>query len=209
MRVGSRRRAIGRLVATVALFAAIVGVTFYFVAYQGTLGSSTSSSTESSSATGTSSYESSSSLSLATVVTSTGAVYIRACNCTVDLHDYLPDYSTMQDLASKSQAIIIANVTSEDTIGADDSSEFGGPGSVPLVPVTNYNVTITTVLLDRGWGLVPGHWTIIPTLGGTFNHITLNVTGFPTLSVGTTYVFFLTDEVHSSRVARTTSPPQA
>jgi hypothetical protein len=100
----------------------------------------------------------------------------------------------MQDLASKSQAIIIANVTSQDTIGADDSSEFGGPGSVPLVPVTNYNVTITTVLLDRGWGLVPGHWTIIPTLGGTFNHITLNVTGFPTLSVGTTYVFFLTDE---------------
>jgi len=96
----------------------------------------------------------------------------------------------MQDLASASTTVIVGNVTAENTIGVNDSIEFGA--SVPLVPVTDYNVTVTTVLLDHGYGLKPGFWTIVPQVGGTFGHTTMNVTGYPTLSVGTSYVFFLT-----------------
>jgi hypothetical protein len=176
------------------LIAAIVGVTFYFVAYQGALGSSTSYFTGSLSATGTSSYESSGSSSLATTATSGGVAYILACNCTLNLNKVWPEYETMRNLASSSQAIIVGNVTSEQTVGVDDSFEFGGSGSVPLVPVTDYNVTITTVVLDRGYGFVPGHWTIVPQVGGTFGHTTLNLTGYPTLSVGASYVFFVTNQ---------------
>ena len=203
MRVESTSLGKGRLVAVTALIAAIIGVTLYVVTYPGYLLGNVSSSTRESfasssgagsSASRISSYESgSSSLSSATIGTSTGW-YIFACNCTLDLNKDWPEYATMRDLASSSQAIIVGNVTSEHTIGVDDSFEFAGPGSAPLVPVTDYNVTITTVLLDRGYGLVSGHWTIVPQVGGTFGHTTLNFTGYPTLSVGTSYVFFLTNQ---------------
>jgi len=122
------------------------------------------------------------------------AVWIIPCNCTLNLSrgDW-PEYSTMQDLASHSTAIIVGSVTSEGTIGVNES----GPAeeNVGLVPVTDYNVTIIAVLFDDGnhFGipLSNGTWTIVPQVGGTFGHTTMNVTGYPTLSVGMSYVFFL------------------
>lgn len=201
MKVESTPLGKGRLVAVTALIVALIGVTLYLVAYQGYLGNRASSAHESSasslgsssSATGTSTYISGSSTSSATMGTAT-AFTIFPCNCTVDLsHGIWPEYRTMQDLAPASVAIIVGSVTSERTIGVNESSSVGR--NVGLVPVTDYNVTVTTVLFDSGnhFGIdiSPGYWTIVPQIGGTFGHTTMNVTGYPTLSVGASYVFFL------------------
>jgi hypothetical protein len=131
-----------------------------------------------------------------TTIAITSEFAISPCNCTLDLNQDWPEYMTMRDLASSSQAIIVGSVTSEQTIGVNDSIVFGG--NVGLVPVTAYNVTVTNVLLDRESPFQPtlkaGHWTIVPQVGGTFGHTTMNVTGYPTLSVGASYVFFLTNQ---------------
>lgn len=198
MRFGSARWAKGRPVAVVVLIAAIIGVTLYIVANN--LGNQaprmiTSPSSFGQDTTRSSSYMSSSSLSSTTIGTTT-AFWIFPCNCTVDLSQgNWPEYSTMQDLASASAAIIVGNVTSERTIGVNESSLVDGEVRLAPVPVTDYNVTITTVLFDSGnnfgFDISAGYWTIVPQVGGTIGHTTMNVTGYPSLSVGDSYVFFL------------------
>ena len=187
------------------LIAAIIGVTLYFVSYQGYLGSlastthesSTSSSSSGPTATSMSSFDTTSSTSVGTMATTTGGWIIGACNCTLNLNEVwqAQTYSTMQDLASHSTAVIVGTVTSERTIGVNDTFWWGP--NVGLVPVTDYNVTVTTVLFDSGnhFGIPisAGYSTIVPQVGGTFGHTTMNVTGYPTLAVGTPYVFFLTN----------------
>jgi len=120
---------------------------------------------------------------------------VRPCNCSVDLSQKgWSQYDTLHDLAANSSAIIVGNVTSEETAGVNDSALFGG-GKMPLVPVTYYNVTVSSVL-TKGSGLEPGHSLIVPQVGGTIDHTTMNVTGYPTLSIGHSYVFFLTRDTH-------------
>lgn len=98
----------------------------------------------------------------------------------------------MHDLASASLEVIVGTVTAERTTGVNDSFEFGI--NVPLVPVTDYNITVTTMVLDGGYGIEAGYWLIVPQIGGTFGHIALNDTGYPALTLGVSYVFFLTDK---------------
>jgi len=133
--------------------------------------------------------------STSVAATTTGWI-ISPCNCTDNMNEIWQSqtYSTMQDLASHSTAIIVGTLTSERVIGVNDSFLFGH--IVGLVPVTDYNVTIIAVLADDGnhFGIdiSAGYWTIVPQIGGTFGQTTMNVTGYPTLDVGMSYVFFLT-----------------
>lgn len=125
--------------------------------------------------------------------TTTGGWLLRACNCSLDLSKKVwPEYTTMHDLASASLEVIVGEVTAEHETGGNDSFLLGGNDG--LVPVTNYNITVTAMVIDGGYGLEQGFWLIVPQMGGTFAHTTMNTTGYPTLAVGASYVLFLTDK---------------
>jgi hypothetical protein len=102
-----------------------------------------------------------------------------------------PTYLTMHELVSASTTVVIGTVASVHIVGVDDSYLIGGHAA--LIPVTDYNVTVENVLVDHGYGLKPGFWMIMPQVGGTVGHVTMNVTGYPTLVVGASYLFFVTD----------------
>jgi hypothetical protein len=143
--------------------------------------------------TTTSSSDTSTTSSSSTTSDMSYAFAVRPCNCSVDFSQKAwPQYDTLGALASASITVVVANVTSEDTVGVNDSALFGG--NVGLVPVTDYNVTVSTVISGGGYGLEPGYWLVVPQVGGTLGHTSMNVTGYPTLSVGRSYVFFLTTQ---------------
>jgi len=99
-------------------------------------------------------------------------------------------YDTLAALTSASGTVVVGNVTSEQTVGVNVSAVFGS-AAVGLVPVTNYYIDVTTVISGE-WSLEPGDGQLVAQVGGTVGANTMNVTGYPTLSVGQSYVFFLT-----------------
>jgi hypothetical protein len=96
-------------------------------------------------------------------------------NCTLNIP--WPTYKTLGALKAATDSAIIANVRSASTVS------IGG------VPVTRYNVAVSQTII--GTQITPG--TVIPVaqIGGTANGTTMRLTGYPTLTLGGTYVFFL------------------
>jgi len=114
------------------------------------------------------------------------------CNCSDDLTWAWPTYNTLAALESVSEAIVVGQVTSAMTVGVNISAEeYALPPPVKgLVPLTGYNITATTILLG-GTYLKPGATLFVSQVGGMAGGTTMSVAGYPTLSVGQSYVFFL------------------
>lgn len=143
----------------------------------------------------TSSYSSSNSTAsgITTASTDTGVEnIIPPCNCSDNLHRIWPTYNTLWALTNASEVVVIANVTSADTIGVNETSLIY---TEALLPVTVYNITITTVISPTDSSYEPGSQLSVAQIGGTFDHTTMNLTGYPTLSAGYSYVFFLTTQI--------------
>jgi len=108
-----------------------------------------------------------------------GAPYLLyPCNCSVYP---LPGraFPTLHDLVQDS-VVWLANVTSTTTV------------SVKGVPFTSYNITNIETLYSDG---IPnsnatGHVAEVAWVGGTIGRTTMNGVGYPTLKIGSLYVFF-------------------
>jgi hypothetical protein len=103
------------------------------------------------------------------------------CNCSVYV---IPAgiFSTLQDLVGNTPDIWLANVTSVTFV------------PVKGVPFTLYNITNIETLSSGGasYKAPPGTVGQIAWVGGTANGTTMTASGYPTLTVGDTYIFFLT-----------------
>jgi hypothetical protein len=112
------------------------------------------------------------------------------CNCSVDIRWAWPvNYTSLSSLDSGSEYVVVANVTSTQTAGVS-APLYGYPSLSGTVPVTGYEISITQVLLGPP-SLTPGYTFWVAEIGGTVNGTTMSVDGYPELSVGGTYVFFL------------------
>jgi hypothetical protein len=104
---------------------------------------------------------------------------LHPCNCSVYP---LPAnvFPTLHDLVNNS-VIWLANVTSSTTI------------SVRGVPFTAYNITNIETLYSGGIANynATGGVGEVAWVGGTVNGTTMNAVGYPTLKVGSLYVFFI------------------
>jgi len=205
MKMNSGRVGIGRVGVALVSIVAVFGASLSIVAYQNHFANPSSSSISSSgvpgSETGSVTTPTSSGASgnqssgfTTSVIGTSSAFVINPCNCTVDLsQNAWPQFSSLTALISASYTVVVATVTAVNTVGVNDSSIFGR--NVGLIPVTDYSVTVSQVVSDRvGYGLKPGYRVIVPQVGGTFGHTTMNVTGYPVLAVGQSYVFFLTNQ---------------
>ncbi len=106
---------------------------------------------------------------------------LEACgqNCTLNIPWIT--YPTVEALKGSSEFVVLANVTSAKTI------------KVEGVPVTNYNITVVTMLFgESGQKLPPGYVLPVSQIGGTVSNFTMHVGGYPQLTTSGTYLFFLT-----------------
>lgn len=87
-------------------------------------------------------------------------------------------YPNFTDLATNSVMVLLANVTSEAGALANG------------IPITEYNITVTQELVGNA-ALEPGTELPILQVGGTADGVTMNLIGGPLLTVGGTYVLFL------------------
>ncbi|MDG6914132.1 MAG: hypothetical protein JRN14_02595 [Nitrososphaerota archaeon] len=99
-------------------------------------------------------------------------------NCTINPPWQI--YQTLADLTAASQLIVEANVTGAKIVG------------VRGVPVTYYNLTILTSIKSNS-NISAGTILSMSQIGGTYNGTTMNLEGYPSLTVGSEYVFFLGD----------------
>ncbi len=99
-------------------------------------------------------------------------------NCTLN---YLPwsTYQTLNALTAASLYVVVANVTSALTLSR------GG------VPVSYYNITVITTLYPTSVSISSGYALSVSQIGGRANGTTMNLRGYPYLTKGVTYVFFL------------------
>jgi len=134
----------------------------------------------------------SSTSSTATSQVMTELHFLYPCNCSYDLSWAWPTFNTVSALKSSSDFVVVAQVTSTRTVGVNLSKFPASPFTPPksLIPVIGYNITVTTVLSGEP-GLV-GTWQLVSQIGGTTNGTSMSIAGYPTLSVGQSYVFFLT-----------------
>jgi hypothetical protein len=118
--------------------------------------------------------------------------FLYPCNCSYNLGWAWPAYNTLSELKSASGTIVVAEITSTRTLGVNisyfPSPVYPAPRSP--IPVTAYNITITTVLFG-GPDLKPGVDLTVAQIGGAANGTTMSIVGYPTLSVGLSYIFFL------------------
>lgn len=100
-------------------------------------------------------------------------------SCTLNVYwssIYQP-YQTLGSLGAAADFVVVGNVTSSLTVAVGD------------VPVTLYNVTVTTFVKggeEIGTNFVMGE------VGGAADNKTMAVNGYPTLAVGAAYVLFVT-----------------
>jgi hypothetical protein len=196
-RTGNRRVIIASIAITAILALTLASVVMYHNRssnHASDLGSESATGSDSTTTSGASS-----SLASGPTVSSTdtnfgftSATLVFPCNCSINLSQVWPWYKTLGALKSASDAVEVAQVTSEQTVGVNVSTDVGGPVE-GLVPVTIYNATVTTVLSGVSSPKV-GDWQLVAQIDGTVGGTTMNVTGYPTLSVGQFYVFFLTSE---------------
>jgi hypothetical protein len=109
------------------------------------------------------------------------------CNCTVYV---VPDstFPTLHDLLQNSGAVL-ANVTSATTV------------SVNGIPFMLYNFTdVETLSSPGGYEAPPGTVATLAWIGGTVNGTTMTPLGYPTLTVGGTYILFVTDSFPSAYI---------
>jgi len=101
----------------------------------------------------------------------------QACNCTV----YIPQpiYPTLNQLVQASPTVWLANVTMETNL------------IVNGLPFMLYNISnIETLYSAATYKAPPGANASFAWIGGTVNETTMLASGYPTLIVGATYVFF-------------------
>lgn len=144
--------------------------------------SSISSSSTSTASSSTSTSPSLTSTSSGTTLQTTTTFALRPCNCSANLRSLWQTYSTLDALSGASASVIVGNVSGVTTEGVNDGL---GP-----IPVTVYNVTISKILVDT-LGLTIGDWVYVGQVGGTIGSANMSVIGYPTLTVGGSYVFFL------------------
>lgn len=118
--------------------------------------------------------------------------FIAPCNCSYDLTWAWPTYESLADLKATSDFIVVGQVTSTRTVGVNVSgmlSQFYTvPENIGLIPVTGYNITVTSSLAG---GFPTGDSLLVSQIGGSVGPTATSVSGYPTLSVGQSYVFFL------------------
>jgi hypothetical protein len=196
-RYGKTRPAIVMTVVSVIIVLSIASVVIYQrlpmdrTSDSGSLSGGSSANTVSS--TSSSSTTSSESSAETTFTTTSEHVFI-PCNCSIDLSWAWSIYNTLSSLTSTSHYVVVANVTSELTVGVNVSAD-DGPGVKGLVPVTGYNITVASVISDPfpgKPGLQPGDRLTVVQIGGTKSGMTMSVVGYPSLFVGESYVLFLT-----------------
>ncbi|MGP8056399.1 MAG: hypothetical protein ACLP9K_02160 [Nitrososphaerales archaeon] len=88
-------------------------------------------------------------------------------------------FQSIGELKQASELILIAQVASVST--------SAGPGGYP---VTRYNLTIIRVLVGNS-NLTVGGSVSMAQIGGSTQDVTVRVKGYPTLSQGNSYLFFL------------------
>jgi len=119
--------------------------------------------------------------------------FLYPCNCSYDFSWGWRTYQTLGALKAASVAIVVAQVTSARTVGYNVSSDLAQfsnpPADLGLVPVTGYNITVTTVA--SGGANLLGTSFLVAEIGGTANGTTMSISGYPALSVGQSYVFFI------------------
>jgi hypothetical protein len=115
------------------------------------------------------------------------------CNCSYDLRSAWPTYQSLADLKSASYAVVVAQVALAQTVGKN-LSQFTLAGPVPtlkgVIPITEYTINVTT-FVSGGSNLEPGAQLFFAQIGGVSDGTNMSVTGYPTLLVGQSYVFFL------------------
>lgn len=113
-----------------------------------------------------------------TTTSYTGSTLSCSGNCTFNLP--WPIYQTLGDLKNASPFVVVANVSSASVTSVDG------------VPVTAYQLSVITNIEGPGVNKSAGMTTLpMAQIGGTANGTTVSVQGYPTLSVGSTYVLFL------------------
>jgi hypothetical protein len=121
---------------------------------------------------------SSSSASTTASTTYAGSTISCSGNCTFSLP--WPVYQTMGELKDASPFVVVATVTSASVT------------SVAGIPLTVYQLSVITSIEGPGVNTTAGMTTLpIAQIGGTVNGTTVSIEGYPTLTVGSTYVLFL------------------
>jgi hypothetical protein len=217
MNLKNTRQTVIVISVAVVLILAVVGVTLPYFPSRQTAGSSSTASTETSSSlsssstssmststssmsTSTSSMSTSTSLNLGNCpcgsTTTTSITYVlNPCNCTLNIPwPYV--YQTTPGLAAASDYIVIANVTSISTVSQKPSLSQPGDSSAPpgVIPVTFYNITVIQTIEPIGGppsNVTAGALLTVGQIGGVAGGTNMSVSGYPTLSVGSEYVFFL------------------
>jgi hypothetical protein len=95
-------------------------------------------------------------------------------------------YQSFSSLDNASVVIVVANVTSARTVGVSVSESISGGSNDNPVPMTFYNITVVQEIKNEfgpayasaGASLVYGE------IGGTIPSSSMNVTGYPLLSLG-------------------------
>jgi hypothetical protein len=114
----------------------------------------------------------------ATATTSIGSTLSCTGNCT--FNPPWPVYQTMTALKDASRFVVVANVTSESVT------------SVKGIPLTVYQLSVVESIEGPGVNKSAGTTTLsMAQIGGAANGTTVSIEGYPTLSVGSTYVLFL------------------
>ena len=116
-------------------------------------------------------------------------------NCTLNIQwlSLWPEYQTLTTLIGASTAVVVANVTSSQT------------SSVNGVPVTEYHVAVVSDII--GTTPVIGTTLNVAQIVGT-SGVTMNLEGYPSLSIGGTYALFLSSTVIHSTSSGTESTVQ-
>jgi hypothetical protein len=103
-----------------------------------------------------------------------------SCTGNCNFNPPWPVYQSMTALKDASPFIVVANVTSESIT------------SVNGIPLTVYQVSVITNIEGPGVNKSAGMTTLpMAQIGGAANGTTVSIDGYPTLSVGSTYVLFL------------------
>ena len=101
-----------------------------------------------------------------------------ACNGNCTINPPWQTYETLSDLKGASSLVVVANVTGARTLGPDG------------VPVTYYNLTVITAIKSNA-NITQGTQLLLSQIGGTYNGTTMHLEGYPALTVGSEYLFFL------------------
>lgn len=187
----SRRLIVGSTLVSLVLILAIFSLALHNSGTVGHSSTSTTSTDATTSAVISTDFSSNSSVDQTSTGGTVTQILVNPCNCTLNLRDAWPIYNTMQDLASGSGIVVVANVTAVKTVGVSIAAvNWYNPNSTNIIPVTLYNMTVTTVISGPPT-VQPGQVFPLTQIGGTIKSASMNLTGYPSLVIGSSYVFFL------------------